>query len=404
MDKLMIGLLVLGLSLTVTVVYGQENDIYSVLLLDFNGIDRSQNFSDRSHKHIATAYGGAQIDTAQYKFGSASGLFDGKRDYISLPDSDDWSFGSGDFTVDFWVKFNNVSQDVMFINQALAGGYKWEIKKGGDQLIMRFIYDNIIKGHYSCPWIPSADRWYHLAFERNGSKAYIFIDGVAQPLTELASLDANDVGNVESGLVIGSRILDSFLDGFLDEFRISKGIARWITDFTVPNQEYYVSSQNAHAGKIQIVEEGQLVTLDGAASSALSGKITYDWTQIIGPNVVLSDEMIVNPTFIAPTVDSDTNLEFELVVKSIDTDEQSKSDYLTISFQPLAEVQVINNKQPITQDNRDKGGIWLILTNELGEARPAVKAILLVILALVLFFFFNGRKQEIKSSKKSNKN
>jgi len=58
--------------------------------------------------HTVTAYGNAQIDTAQSKFGGASGLFDGAGDYLSTPDSEDWNFGSGDFTIDFWVRFNSL--------------------------------------------------------------------------------------------------------------------------------------------------------------------------------------------------------------------------------------------------------------------------------------------------------
>jgi hypothetical protein len=56
--------------------------------------------------HAVTAYGSAQITTGQSKFGGASGLFHGSGDYLSTTDSDDWTFGSGDFTIDFWVRFN----------------------------------------------------------------------------------------------------------------------------------------------------------------------------------------------------------------------------------------------------------------------------------------------------------
>ena len=55
---------------------------------------------------IVTANGNARITTGQSEFGGASGLFDGSGDYLSTPDSADWYFGTGDFTIDFWVRFN----------------------------------------------------------------------------------------------------------------------------------------------------------------------------------------------------------------------------------------------------------------------------------------------------------
>jgi hypothetical protein len=53
--------------------------------------------------------GTAQIDTAQYKFGTASGLFDGDSDWIDTPTSTDFGFSTNDFTIDFWVKFNSTT-------------------------------------------------------------------------------------------------------------------------------------------------------------------------------------------------------------------------------------------------------------------------------------------------------
>ena len=69
-----------------------------------------------------TAVNQAQIDTAQSKFGGASGLFDGTGDYLSSADSADWAFGSGDFTIDFWLRFATVTAQAAFLSQMDAGG------------------------------------------------------------------------------------------------------------------------------------------------------------------------------------------------------------------------------------------------------------------------------------------
>ena len=57
-------------------------------------------------RHDLTFNGGMVISTAQKKFGNSSWLFDGSNDYVSIPDSADFDFETGDFTIDFWVNFS----------------------------------------------------------------------------------------------------------------------------------------------------------------------------------------------------------------------------------------------------------------------------------------------------------
>lgn len=81
-------------------------DTYTKLLLHCDGTDGSTTFSDNGVTgHTVTANGNAQIDTAQSKFGNASGLFDGTGDYLTIPDHADWNFGTGNFTIDAWIRF-----------------------------------------------------------------------------------------------------------------------------------------------------------------------------------------------------------------------------------------------------------------------------------------------------------
>jgi len=75
------------------------DDSYTKLLLHMDGADGSTTFTDEAG-HTVTANGNAQIDTAQNVFGGASGLFDGSSGYLTVPDSEDWNFGTGDFTFD----------------------------------------------------------------------------------------------------------------------------------------------------------------------------------------------------------------------------------------------------------------------------------------------------------------
>lgn len=99
----------------------------------------------------------------------------------------------------------------------------------------------------------------------------------------------------------------------------------------------------ANAGQDQTVTSGNIVQLDGSASSdADKDELTYRWTQIAGPLVKLSDEATVKPTFTAPEVQQPTLLIFQLTVedgspiKAIASCEsgRSKPDIVTITVNP----------------------------------------------------------------------
>ena len=87
----------------------------------------------------------------------------------------------------------------------------------------------------------------------------------------------------------------------------------------------------ADAGLPQIVEEGQTVTLDASHSSDLNDAvITYEWAQMSGSQVRLSDENAVNPTFVAAPITEDTTVVFQLTVH--DSGGRSDSDTVEIAI------------------------------------------------------------------------
>ncbi|MFH1202244.1 MAG: RHS repeat-associated core domain-containing protein [Candidatus Omnitrophota bacterium] len=211
------------------------------LYLNCNGSDGSRNFIDATGKNVSV-YGNAQIDTDQYQFGGASGLFDGNGDYLSLADSDDWSFGSEDFTIDFWVRFNALpssgdgatilSQRESTIRWYVtlwnrSGTYEWHFQTSD-------VSNSIVVVKATTVAI---DTWYHIAVVRDGNNFMIFQDGV-QVGTTVASADS--VPDVAGPLDIGTfNRIDANLNGWLDELRISKGIARWTSNFTPPDESDY---------------------------------------------------------------------------------------------------------------------------------------------------------------------
>ena len=91
-------------------------------------------------------------------------------------------------------------------------------------------------------------------------------------------------------------------------------------------------------GSTQTVDEETQVILDGSNSYDPDGdSITYQWTQVSGPTVTLSDPNSANPNFTAPQVTETTYLEFELVV----------SDGQLSSGSVSATITVLDTNQPV---------------------------------------------------------
>jgi hypothetical protein len=210
-------------------------DTNTILLTHFGGADGSTTFTDETGKTI-TANGNAQIDTAQSKLGGSSGLFDGTGDYLSTPDSADWAFGTGDFTIDFWVRFSSTSGVQVIIGQYIDAANFWDINYESPSIQIRF-YPGPTANYYAS-WAPSINTWYHIAWERTTTTAKLFIDGVSQSLSEGTAFSTNDVTDLAAPLYIGSRATSAYFNGWLDELRISKGIARWTANFTPPVRAY----------------------------------------------------------------------------------------------------------------------------------------------------------------------
>src|SRR3990167_841583 len=105
-----------------------------------------------------TANGDAQVDTAQSKFGGASCLLDGTVDSVSAADSEDWNFGTADFTVDFWMRMNANSADVRAfeIGDSDTDGVHWNANDGANNCKMRINGNTITRVKSAVPKFQSS--------------------------------------------------------------------------------------------------------------------------------------------------------------------------------------------------------------------------------------------------------
>lgn len=91
----------------------------------------------------------------------------------------------------------------------------------------------------------------------------------------------------------------------------------------------------ADSGPDQTVGSGDTVQLDGSGSSDPSDRtLIYKWTQIGGPEVTLSNDTSVNPTFTAPEVKEQANLTFQLTVTNNDGT-ASEPDVVVVTINPI---------------------------------------------------------------------
>ena len=190
-------------------------------------------------KPSITANGDAQISTAQSKFGGASMYFDGAGDYLTVPASDDFSF-PGDFTVEFWIKTSTYSQDTSY-RRVIATG-----PDTANALQLLFYNGSGASAYLSARsntqlvtgTIDVADgNWHHVALTRAGSSIRLFVDGVQSGSTGTST--TNFSRGATDGLIIGRyQAGNGHFDGYLDDLRITKGVARYTANFTPPTSAF----------------------------------------------------------------------------------------------------------------------------------------------------------------------
>lgn len=243
----------------------------------------------------AYAYGQVVTSTAQQKFGTASGYFDGGGSYLSLADSADWDFGSGDFTIDCWVRPSAINElDNMTIcdQTDAAGTSRFHLSIAADQkLWFRSLSASVAKAYYESPvYAWEVNTWYHIAIVRNGSNFYQFINGVSQSLTVTTAISTNTLPDIAGLFGIGARPQygDGFFPGHIDELRVSKGIARWTSDFTPPTSEYLFVSSHVHNGnEITTGTVGTARLGSGSPSSANFLRGDGAWSAVTTSSTIL---------------------------------------------------------------------------------------------------------------------
>lgn len=222
-----------------------------VLLMHMDGADGSSVFKDETYLSTITATGAVRIRTAQRRFGTASAYFpnDGAWNYLNLPGGPLWElFYAGDFTVEAWV-----NTDVAFASGnrrifAIGGGYEGWNSTNGIHFLLAAGPDFAVRAELSNGSaallaaggaLPAPGVWAHVAAALQGDVLRVFLDGELVGSRDVATRrkpSAVPWGHI--GVIPGAGSTGSLFRGYIDELRVTKGVARYTANFTPPSEPF----------------------------------------------------------------------------------------------------------------------------------------------------------------------
>lgn len=194
-------------------------------LLHFNGSNGSTTFTDSGPgARTFTAFGNAQLSTSGPKFGTASLLLDGSGDYLSSSANAAYDFGTGDFTIEFWVNFTGTGTQYV-MDYAAANTSVIAITPSSGAV---WVYSQGSFAINAGSTTFATGTWYFIQLSRSGGTWTVFRDG--SQYAQVTGQSSRTFGSSSLSLLIGTAGNGgSQLNAKLDEFRITKGVARSAT-------------------------------------------------------------------------------------------------------------------------------------------------------------------------------
>ena len=220
----------------------KDPDYSSVsLLLHGNGTNGSTTITDNSPSpKTVTAVGNAQISTAQSKFGGASIAFDGTGDYLQAADTSGLRLESGDFTVEAWVNLTVGTDSAYVISKyntfVTSPGIVFAVLRNNHPTNARGLL--VVLGSNTAligSNLIANNIWYHIAVTRSSGSVRAFVNGVQAGTVFTNSTNLTDTAVLRIG---SSNDNDAFVNGYIDDLRITKGVARYTSNFSVPPAQF----------------------------------------------------------------------------------------------------------------------------------------------------------------------
>ena len=191
---------------------------------------------DHTQKNDMTTIGPTTISTTRSKFGGSSINFDGTTSYLLL--SNLKTIGAKDYTMECWFNLNSTSFSPNFYpfignSTNLTGALNIRISS---TTVIRVDANNSSGQDFTLPVTLTTNVWYHVAVTRNASNVTnVWLNGVRSttgPVTIATNYGISDTVGYMNGAPA------AFFNGWIDDLRLSVGIARYTSPFTPPVRQH----------------------------------------------------------------------------------------------------------------------------------------------------------------------
>lgn len=203
-------------------------------LLSFDGANNSTKIVDESPNRILwSAVGSAKISTAQSKFGGSSLLIGAVANSFIFPTSTSsapvFTFGTGDFTIELWAYWQNLTGIQCLIDWRSAQGVRPAILSSGTNL--NYYVDSLDRISATSALAGLANTWVHIVLNKTAGVTFLFVNGVMVGQVG----DTFDYGVGANKPNIGRAFDGNSFSGYIDDLRITKGKALYGNlNFTPP--------------------------------------------------------------------------------------------------------------------------------------------------------------------------
>ena len=210
------------------------------LLLHFDGANGSTTFADSALvPNTVTTYGGVVISTAQSKWGGASAYFDGTNySYAAIQNSIEFDLAHQDFTIDAWVYFiaSGPSGAAIFGRWGIGPSTNTDFVLAIEGGKLVFIAGGTGGVALDATGALPGGAWVHVAVTRSGNVWTLWQGGVA--VAAQTSAFAIPYSPLRSLRISCWDDPLSFFRGYIDDLRITKGVARYTANFTPPTEPF----------------------------------------------------------------------------------------------------------------------------------------------------------------------
>ena len=216
-------------------IFSYDNDPYInnvSLLLRGNGTSVADT---SNYKNVITNSANVQLNTSQRITGTQSLYFDGSNNqYLSFPYSEQFNFGSGDFTIEAWIKIEAYSTvAVTLFGQFL--GISPSINTDGSLVLWNGSSYTTI-----CPANSiNLNKWTHLAFTKKDGLVKVYVDGYSSGQAYLPQAFLVGTGD----MFVGGYLARNSFKGYIDDLRVTKGVCRYNDNF-IPLHQNRISDES----------------------------------------------------------------------------------------------------------------------------------------------------------------